>query len=84
MGRKKGRVGVLPNLRDGHAAGQAAAPPPPAPRHTRARGRATWEGARLGGIRIRESERHGLLTVTGEPGDRPPSVQGACVAQRLP
>ena len=49
MGRKKeGKVGVLPNLRDGHAAGQAAAPPPPAPRHTRARGRGTWEGARLG------------------------------------
>ena len=48
MGRKKGRVGVLPSLRDGHAAGQAAAPPPPAPRHTRARGRGTGEGARLG------------------------------------
>ena len=84
MGRKKGRAGILPSLRDGHAAGQAAAPPPPAPRHTRARGRGTWEGARLVGFERRESERHGLLTVTGEPRDRPPSVQGAFVAQRLP
>ena len=67
-GGRKGRVGVLPSLRDGHAAGQAAAPPPPAPRHALAWCRGTWEGARLADFEIRESERHGLLTVTGKPG----------------
>ena len=37
---ERGEKGVLPSLQGGHAAGQATAPPPPAPRHTRARGRA--------------------------------------------
>ena len=83
MGREKEEVGVLPSLRDGHAAGQAAAPPPPAPRHTRARGRGTWEGARLGVFEF-ERAKGTDCSVTGEPGVRPPSVQGSFVAQRFP